>query len=149
MIEIVFASDEGSKNAHRELYHLGEQAYVIPADNFIEAIAQFEGDVHRLHISSNWHDIIRLAVWRADPKAGDVFLLLRNIGIAAEELHPFRESDIADIFPWLYYGKRLDVLRKICFAARANVEKRLKNKEARVHCHLTSEDTNRIVASSL
>jgi len=149
MIDIVFASNEASRNAHRELYHFREQSYIIVTDNLIETITAFKGDLNKLHISSNWADIIKLAVWKSEPGVGDVFFLLRNMGITSEELLPFRDAEIADLFPWLYYGKRFDVLRKICFAARTNVEKHIRNKEARIHCHLTSEDTNRIVASSL
>jgi hypothetical protein len=149
MIEIVFASDEVSRNAHRELYRFDEQVYIIVTDDLIETITQFKGDPNKLHVSSNWADITRLAVWKPEPKAGDVFFLLRNIGITSEELLPFRDAGIADLFPWLYYGKRMDVLRKICLAAKANVEKHIENKEVRIHCHLTSEETNRIVASSL
>jgi hypothetical protein len=149
MIEIVFASDEVSKNAHWELYRLDEQAYIIITDDLIETITQFRGDPHRLHVSSNWADITSLAVWKSEPKAGDVLFLLRSMGITSEELFPFRDAGIADLFPWLYYGKRVDVLRKICLVAKANVEKHIENKELRIHCHLTSEETNRIVASSL
>ena len=80
---------------------------------------------------------------------GDAFFLLRNTGISREELLPFRDSDISDLFPWLYYGKRFDILRKICVAAKTNAERHIKNRDTRVHCHLSSVDTNRIVASSL
>ncbi len=149
MIEIVFASNDASRTAHQELYHFREQAYTIVADNLIENITQIRGDIKKLHISSNWVDIIRLAIWKSEPTTGDVFFLLKNMGITSEELLPFREAGTADLFPWLYYGKRFDVLRKICLAARANAEKHIRDKDVRVHCHLTSEDTNRIVASSL
>ncbi len=149
MSEIVFASSEASRNAHRDLYRFSEQSYIIVDDNLIETVTAFRGDLKRLHISSEWTDIIRLAVWKTEPRMGDVFFLLRSMGVTSEELLPFREADIADLFPWLYYGKRFDVLRKICVAARANVEKHMGNKEVRIHCHLTSGDANRIVASSL
>jgi hypothetical protein len=149
MIETVFASNEASKNAHQELYHFGEQSYIIPAEDLIETITTFKGDLGKLHISSSWADIIRLAVWKSEPRMGDVFCLLRSLGITSEELLPFKDAEIADVFPWLYYGRRSDVLRKICFAARANAEKHIKNKGVRIHCHLASEDTNHIVASSL
>jgi len=78
---------------------------------------------------------------------------------AHRELYRFAEDayivvsgsllDTINLFPWLYYGKRFDVLRKICFAAKTNAERHVRNREMRVHCHLSSADTNRIVASSL
>ncbi len=149
MREIVFASSEASGNAHRELYHFGEQSYVIVRGDLIETLTAFRGDMNRLHISSNWNDIITLAVWKSGPGMGDVLFLLRKMGLTSEELFPFRDAHISDLFPWLYYGRRFDVLRKICRAARANVEKHIGNRELRIHCHLASEDTNRIIASSL
>ena len=149
MIEIVFASHESSGNAHREIYHFVEQSYIVVTDDLLETITQFKGESNKLHIATDWTDIIRLAAWKSKPRVGDVFFLLRNMGITSEELLPFKDGEVPDIFPWLYYGKRYDALRKICFAAKTNVEKHIKNKEVRIHCHLTSEDANRIVASSL
>jgi hypothetical protein len=147
-VEVVLASDETSWYAHQELYRLNDGSYRIVSD-LLGTIAALEGRIKRLHISSNWTDIIRLATWRPDPNRGDVFVLLRNIGISPGELLPFRDAALADIFPWLYYGKRFDILRKICRAAKTNAERHLKDGDTRVHCHLSSGDVNRIVASSL
>jgi hypothetical protein len=149
LTEVVLASDEPSKIAHKELYHFHDDSYRIVWDDLLETIAAFEGKISRVHISSNWTDIVRLATWRSKPSTGDVFFLLRNMGIRPEELLPFRDSDISDLFPWLYYGKRVDILRKICLAAKTNAERHMKNRDTRVHCHLSSGDTSRIVASSL
>jgi hypothetical protein len=147
--EVVLASDETSRVAHKELYRLHDDSYRIVTDDLLGTIAALEGQIKRLHISSNWTDIVRLATWRSNPNAGDVFFLLRSMGIGTEELLPFRDSDIADLFPWLYYGKRFDILRKICFAAKTNAERHIKSRDTRVHCHLSSDDISRIVASSL
>ena len=147
--EVVLASDETSRNAHKELYHFSDGSYRIVGDDLLETVAGFEGEKSRLHISSNWVDIIRLATWRSRPNPGDVFFLLRTMGIGAEELLPFRDSAITDLFPWLYYGKKFDILRKICLAAKTNAERHIKNRDTRVHCHLSSGDISRIVASSL
>lgn len=149
MSEIVFVSDEASRIAHQELYHFEEKVYIVVAANLLETLAAFRGDLKRLHISTTWIDIARLATWKSEPKAGDILFLLRNLGLRSEELLPFKGADVADLFPYLYYGKRFDVLRKICYAAKANVEKHIGNKEVRIHCHLASEETKRIVASSL
>ncbi len=147
--ELVLASDETARLAHKELYHLHDDLYRIVEDDLLGVIAALEGEMKRLHMSLNWDDILKLATWRASPSMGDVFFLLKNAGIGAEELLPFRNSDVTDLFPWLYYGKRLDVLRKVCRVAKANAEKRIKNRDTRVYCHLSLVDTNRIVASSL
>jgi hypothetical protein len=147
--EIVLASSADSRDAHKELYHFTDSVYFMSGKDLVEAIAELSGDHNRIHISSPWKDMVRLAVWKSEPGKGDVFLLLMNAGITAEELRPFRDSEISDLFPWLYYGNRLDVLRKICRTAKANVEKNIGGRETHVYCHLTSEATKRIVASSL
>ena len=143
------ASSEASRDAHQGLYHFADGVYIIAKRDIIGSIAELPDDLSRIHISSPWEDIVRLAVWKSEPAKGDVFLLLTNAGITVEELRPFRDSEISDIFPWLYYGRRLDVLRKICRVAKANAEKHVRNRETHVYCHLTSEVTKSIVASSL
>ena len=149
LTDVALVSDESSKIAHKELYHFHEDSYRIVRDDLLETVTAFEGQISRLHICSNWNGIVRLATWRSKASMGDVFFLLRNMGIGLEELLPFRDSDISDLFPWLYYGKRLDILRKMCRAAKTNAERHMKNRDARVHCHLSSGETDRIVASSL
>ncbi len=149
MSELVLASSEAARDAHRELYHLAEGLYIIAEENLFERVASLSGDLNKLHIASNWADILKLATWRAKPAMADVFFLLTHLGIRPEELQPFRESGIEDLFPWLYYARRFDILRKVCLAAKTNAERHLTNRETRIYCHLTSAETNRIVASSL
>ncbi len=147
--EVVFASDEASRDAHKALYHFAEDLYFIVDDDLLGSILRGTEDKSRVHITATWADMIRIATWRREPDRGDIFLLLRNSGVGADELGPFRNSGAGDIFPWLYYARRLDVLRKICRSAKTNVEKNIRNKETRVYCHLMSETTQGIIASSL
>lgn len=147
--EIVLASSQASIEAHKSLYHFGDDTYVIAGGDIIGSVAELPDGLSRVHISSPWEDMVRLAVWKSEPAKGDILLLLIGAGITVDQLHPFRESEVSDIFPWLYYGRRLDVLRKICRIAKTNTEKHIKSKDAHVYCHLTSEATKSIVASSL
>lgn len=147
--EIVLVSNEISKDMHGNIFNLSEDSYIFSGKDMLETVTEFSKAPGKLHIASTWVDMLRLAAWSFNPSRGDVFIILRNAGIRTEELLPFRDSDIMDIFPWLYYGKKLDVLRKICLTARINSEKHLKNKDVRVKCHLISEDSKQIVASSL
>ncbi len=151
--EIVLSQDERSKNAHREIFFFGEDAYVMAGDgilNLLISISESDRDILKLHISAGWENILMVALWKTDrPTIGNVFSLLRNAGIKTEELFRFRNSDINDLFPWLYYGKRFNVLRKICSLAKSHAESQLKDKNIRIECHLVSEDTSRIIASSL
>jgi hypothetical protein len=147
-MEAVLVSNKEAEKLHREIYHCAEDAYRV-AEDVLASLSALSDDFRRVHIVATWSDLLRLALWKQEPKTGDLFLLLRGIGITSEELLPFREAHTGDIFPWLYYGKRLDTLRKICRIAKENTEKHLRNREARVHTHLVSGEVDRIVASSL
>jgi hypothetical protein len=149
MVEGVIASNKESKYAHSKLYHYAEDAYITVDGDILNAVVTFSKDMKRLHIAATWRDLLRLCVWKEDPKTGDLFVLFKNSGIRTEELLPFRDSDIGDLFPWLYYGRRFEVLRKICRVAKANAESRTSRNDILVHCHLISEELQCIIASSL
>lgn len=107
-------------------------------------------DLTKLHIAAGWEAILRVALWTSRrPLLIDVLGLLKKVGITESELLPFRNADINDIFPWLYYGKRFEALRKIANRAKAKAESALEKKKLLVYCHLVAEDTEQIVASSL
>ena len=104
----------------------------------------------KIHLVMGWPNILQISLWKtAKPAVGDIFTLLRNEGISSEELKPFKASDINDIFPWLYYGKRFDILRRLCHIARRKVEDNFKKYSIAVECHIIAEDTKKIVASTL
>lgn len=147
--EAVIASDENSRSAHRELCRSLSDTCIIPGESILSAVEGLSGELNRLHVVVNWTDLVRLTSWKTDPGLGDLFLILRNAGVRKEELAPFKNSEVDDLFPWLYYGKRFDVLRRLCQAARANVERHSSQKDMRVYTHLVSEETHSIVASSL
>ena len=149
MRDYAIVSDELSKKAHKDLYRLSDDSYTTINDCLVMSLLELPSDISRLHIASAWKGMISLAVWKDEPLMGDVYLLLKGLGIRPEELLPFSNSDINDLFPWLYYSKRFDVLRKVCLTAKTNSEKHLKNSDARVHCHLVSAESAGIVASSL
>jgi hypothetical protein len=104
----------------------------------------------RIHIVMGWENILRVSSWKSErPAAGDAFLVLKNSGVSPHDLQPFKAADINDLFPWLYYGKRFDVLRKICHAAKKQIENHLKNHAIRVDGHLIADNSRLIIASSL
>jgi hypothetical protein len=72
--------------------------------------------------------------------------LLRKAGAEDDALRPFKESGVDHLFPWLYYNRRFDILKRVCTAAKAMAESRIGRK---VHCHLVSDEEAKIVASSL
>jgi len=149
MKELIIVSSKESAEIHRETCHQSEDNYHLAQGDILGSVEDIPQDLERLHIVATWPEIISLAAWKAEPKMGDLFLLLKNAGVRAEDLVPFTDGDTGDLFPWLYYGKRFDVLRKICRIAKHNAEGHVRNKDVRVYCHLVLEDVHRIVASSL
>ncbi|BCB97339.1 hypothetical protein JZK55_22610 [Dissulfurispira thermophila] len=158
--EIIICDSAVAKHAHKELFRYKDNAYVTVdnTENVFDAIsntvnlcnAESNSCPSKIHLVLNWLNLLKVSLWRAEkPTQGDIFTLLKNIGVGSHELQPFRTSDLNDIFPWLYYGKRFDILRKLCHKAKKQMETHLKNHSIRVDCHLIAEDTKRIVASSL
>lgn len=158
--ELVICDSESSRLAHRELYHFSDEVYILAGDqdNVFDTILGMVNAFNetpatgpsRIHIVLGWENMLRVSSWKLiRPALGDAFILLKNSGVSTQELQPFKTADINDLYPWLYYGKRIDVLRKICHTAKRQMESRLKNRTIRVDGHLMANDTKRIVASSL
>jgi len=59
------------------------------------------------------------------------------------------KSEIRDLLPWLYYSRKFDILRRICNAARTKAEAKVGRKGLHIYCHLVSDESQRIIASSL
>lgn len=158
--ELVICDSAFSRQAHKELFRFNEKAYVVANTkksifDMVAGIARACNETPekcppKIHMSLNWENILRISTWKSSkPAVGDVFTILRTAGLSQQELQPYKSSDINDIFPWLYYGKRFDILRKVCHSTKRQMENRLKRNSIRVDCHLVVEDTMRIVASSL
>src|SRR5208283_878169 len=166
--EIVICDSELGQRAHKELFRFNEDVYVTLSrrslssppliyDVFNAIISTVIAcneypypSLSKFHMVLYRENLLRTSLWQeTKPSITDILLLLKNSGLTLQELQPFRKSDINDIFPWLYYGKRFDVLRKICHAAKKQVETRVKNHPLLVSCHIIAEDSKKIVASSL
>jgi hypothetical protein len=149
--EVVLYRGESAKNSHMALFSLPEHCYTASGDNIISSIiSASDEDLSRLHISIGWEPMLQIAAWSPGiPSIHDVLLLIRKAGATDDELLPFRRSDIGDLFPWLYYGKRFDILRKICNIAKTRTESNTDRKHLLVYCHLVSDETGKIVASTL
>ena len=158
-IELILCDSMAAKQAHKELFRFSDSAY-LTMDETTNVFAAFSSIINtcnsssacpvKIHIVLNWPNLLHVSLWQAErPIIGDVFTLLKNNGVGPDELQPFKASDINDIFPWLYYGKRFDVLRKICRVAKRRLESGFKNQTTLVDSHVIAEDTKKIVASSL
>ncbi|MCX5717959.1 MAG: hypothetical protein NTW44_06580 [Nitrospirae bacterium] len=157
-MEIVICDSETASQAHMELFRSSDNKYIISdkAASILHSLSHIintyclSSSLQKIHFVMDWSNILQVSLWQiAKPSAGDVFTLLRNEGISSEELQPFKTSDINDIFPWLYYGKRVDILRRLCHIAKRKVEGNFKKCSIAVECHIIAEDIKKIVASSL
>ncbi len=158
--ELVICDSELSQQAHKELFRFNAEAYLITDEttNVFDIILSTINSCNstsgtyptKIHLTLTWENLLRLSLWKATkPTTGDALTLLRNAGITSQELQLLRTADINDIFPYLYYGKQFNILRKICHTAKREMENHLKDRPIRVDCHLIADDTKRIVASSL
>ena len=149
--EIVIFQDEISRKSHKALFSLDDACYQQSCKNIIDSVLEVaQAGLSKLHISAGWENILKIAVWTCDsPLIHDVIALVKKCGVKEEELMPFKHSDINDIFPWLYYSNRTDILRKICSAAKTRIESRIDSRKVLVYCHLVSGETEKIIASSL
>lgn len=158
--ELIVCDSEVAKQAHKELFRYNDNVYVTinESENIFDIISNIVNSCNsesqtcpsKIHIVLNWTNLLQVSLWQAKkPTTGDAFTVLKNAGVGSHELQPFKTSDINDIFPWLYYGKRFDILRKLCHKAKKQMEGHLKDHSIRVDCHLIAEDTRKVVASSL
>ena len=149
--EIVIFQDELSRKSHKALFCLDDACYKQSCINIVDSVLEAAQDgLSKLHIAAGWENILKIAVWTCDsPLIHDVISLVKKCGVKEEDLMPFKHSDINDIFPWLYYSNRTDILRKICSAAKTRIESRIDSRKVLVYCHLVSEETEKIIASSL
>jgi len=148
--EVVISEDELSKEAHQSLFRFRDEHYHLCDGDAFESLrnALNRGAI-KIHLSGSWTWILSFAIGQKEPKRGDVFYLLKSCGIKEEELVPFRKADVEDIFHFLYYGKRFEVLRKVCHRAKNQTEQMLGKEGVSIHCHIVSNITSQIVASSL
>lgn len=151
MREIVLYKGEAAKRSHQNLFSLDDSCYCLTGESIVASILSVNlENVSKLHISTGWEAMLEVALWTTGrPPVHDVLVLLRRAGIGDDEIAPFRKSEVGDIFPWLYYGKRFDVLRRICNTAKTRIDAKLERKKLLVYCHLSTDETGRIVASNL
>lgn len=149
-VELVLSQNETAKKVHKTLFSFKDSSYLIFNGSIIDSILSSSGtNIKKLHIILDWENILKVALWTNEkPLIHDVLSFVKKSGSEEDELMIFKKSDFHDIFPWLYYGKRFDVLRKICNAAKARTETKIA-RQITVYCHLFSKETESIVASSL
>jgi hypothetical protein len=147
---LVLVEGEAAKKSHQELFSLPNAPYrVIKRTITEEVTTAFLGLPAELHIAAGWETMLSAALWsRTAPSVHDVRALMKKSGMADDDLSFLENLDLHNLFSLLCREKRFDFLRGMCNTAKANVESRC-GRNTRVHCHLVSEETSGIVASSL
>lgn len=147
--EIVIASNESTRRIHRDLFRFPDESYILIDSDPFAGLFDMEGSQSelRIHLALNWPDMIRLATGRERPGKGDIILLMKKVGLSVKELQPFNDP-MNELMAFLYYGKRFDILRRLCAETKKTVERNIKA-SARINCHLIYEEVSAIIASSL
>lgn len=149
--EVVLYQGEDAKRSHQKLFSLHDSCYFPAGDSVVASILSLDlQNISKLHISARWEAMLEIALWTSGkPLMRDVILLLKRAGVGDDETAPFKEAETGDIFPWLYYGNRFDILRKVCNTAKTRIDSKLERKKLLVYCHLSMEGSERIIASNL
>lgn len=149
--EVVLSESSAAAAVHKELFSLIDARYHIFDKQIIAAIySAARNEATKLYVTVTWENLLKIALWTSQkPSSFDVLSLIRSSGVRDQDLNPFREADISDLFPWLYYSNNFDILRRICTVAKAKAEAKIGRKKILVYCHLLSPENGKIVASSL
>jgi len=160
LTEVAICDRGSALQAHKDLFRFSANSY-FPADGaacdvfrvldrLVQTCNASSACPARIHVAAGWENMLRVAAWKAEIESvKDVFIVLKNAGVIEAELKPFSGSPVADLFPFFYYGKRLDVLKRICRIAGKQIESRIRKNGVRADCHLIMEDAPRILASTL
>ncbi|HSW64646.1 MAG TPA: hypothetical protein VLH56_15255 [Dissulfurispiraceae bacterium] len=157
--EVAVCSGADAARLHQDLYRLADGAYITLTEgpaSFPELAALMQACEEdrtcrefRLHVTVGWEALLHLATGKTALRRPDILLVLIDAGVKPEEMQPFREAPAADLFPWLYYAKRFDVLRRLCRSVKRKIDMRFAARDIRTVCHLVGDDGKTIVASSL
>ncbi len=144
---VVIAEDEKAKRAHQELFRWPDEMYRVLGGVDLEYLSSLNGTADRVHITGSWQFLLKVGLWSRDVAPGQMSLLLKKLGMPDEEIRPFLKAPLDDLFYTLYYGKRFEVLRKLCHYIRRSLQDRLGGLP--VDCHMVVPGRAQIVASSL
>jgi hypothetical protein len=149
--EIVLTEDHICGEIHRLLFKLPKDRYQTAGGSVHRAIYHHaDNGTDRIHLVGGWEWILQIAFWKEDISSeAEVFYLLKSLGLEESFFAPFRDTGIEAIFYSLYYGKRFDILRRVCHYAKKRAEDRVRRNSIRFDCHMVAKETGQIIASSL
>lgn len=147
MQEIALCQNEVTRRAHKELFGLPDNSYIVSSDIIKEILNIRTSETTRIHLCLNWSGLFKVILWSEDLSSSLIKNILSRAGLEERELKNVTDTDPLTFFHWLYYGKRFRVLRKLCIMARDVVQDKVR--VVRFECHLIAEEIPRIVASTL
>lgn len=109
----------------------------------LEAVCS--GRFRHIHLVTDWAELLSLL--GVAESASAAIRLLRDSGMKEGEAAAFRGALPSDLFPSLYYGKRFDILKRVCLTAKRRFESMACS--TRIDCHLVSPVIMQVVATSL
>lgn len=144
---LVIADTRESMKAHQELFHWSDELYRVSQKLPVEILDGLDRKIERVHIVGSWQYILQIATGSKELTPGDLSLLMKKLGLTDEEVKPFLNAPLNDLFYTLYYGKRFDVLRRLCHYIKKSIQEEFSG--IMVDCHIVVPDRAQIVASSL
>ncbi len=146
---LILCENITAKEAHRELFGYNDSCYaILGIESIKEELTRLNRfkNIDSLHICVSWVTLLELATRGSVMNRFNITELMKRAGLNEEEREIIKDFGINDIFPWLYYGKKFRVLRKLCNITKDNIKREMNLK---LEIHLISEDIKQIVASTL
>ncbi|MFN3739989.1 MAG: hypothetical protein ACK4TF_04875 [Thermodesulfovibrionales bacterium] len=147
MQEIALCQNEITRIAHKELFNLPDNSYIVDTDIIKEILKISTLEALRVHLCLNWSGLFNVILWSDDLSSYLIKNILIKAGLEEKELKDMTYTEPLTFFYWLYYGKRFKILRKLCHMARDMAQDKVR--VVRFECHLIAEEIPKIVASTL
>ncbi len=175
--EVVLYDSEIGKIIHKQLFKFDNKVYIdlnlissvefvelsqtkrnTNFDTFYNAIRLIINTLNsnnysnppNIHILLEWQHMVQLATWRFEIISGaEIYSLLSNAGLNIDNINSTKYNNIQGIFMYLLKNARFDVFRRVCHLAKKNIIEHINDKSMQVICHLASQETKTIIASSL
>lgn len=147
MQEIALCQNKVIKRAHKELFNLPDDSYIVSSDIIKEILKIRRLETSKVHLCLNWSGLFNVILWSERLSSSLIKNILVKTGLEEKEFKYATDTDPLTLFHWLYYGKRFKVLRKLCVLARDMAQDKVR--AVRFECHLIAEEIPTIVASTL
>ncbi|MCX8068868.1 MAG: hypothetical protein N2738_00010 [Thermodesulfovibrionales bacterium] len=155
--ELVFCDSSHALLIHKGIFQLPDEKYYLCKEPslFINDLRYFLTSINnqsqKSHIKINfvidWDTLFRVLLWRDENiSVKGAYMLLIDAGLKREDIEPFFDSSLLDLFLSIYYSNRLEILRRLCSRAKKTIENKLSIK---TECHLVPKGFDFITASSL